>query len=89
MVVIPTQPRLDNARCTLCGLCVRACPCHAIELTERGLVFHCPTACAAGHPCPQGGDCWCACEEACPEGAIECAFEIVVDSSSNPGSLSD
>lgn len=70
-------PQVDMARCTRCGLCVEACPCDAIEMTEDGPVFHCGQHCYAEGGCPNGGDCWCLCQEACPEGAIECPFEIV------------
>ena len=72
-------PRVDLARCTRCGLCVEACPCHAIEMTEDGPLFHCGEVCHPGGVCPEGGDCWCVCQEVCPEGAIECPFEIVFE----------
>jgi ferredoxin len=71
------MPQFDETRCTLCGLCVEACPCQAVEQTEQGLIFSCPEAC----PLPSGGaearDCLCLCEEVCPTGAITCALEIV------------
>ena len=72
-------PRVDQALCTRCGLCVEACPCHAIEMTKDGPVFHCGQHCNHGGKCPNDGDCWCVCQEACLEGAIECPFEIVFD----------
>jgi formate hydrogenlyase subunit 6/NADH:ubiquinone oxidoreductase subunit I len=74
----PPLPQVDRELCTLCGLCVDACPCHAIEMTDGGPVFHCGESCAMEHDCP-AGDCWCLCQEACPEGAIDCPFEIVFD----------
>lgn len=73
-----TLPQVDQARCTLCGLCVEACPCHAIELGERGPVFSCPEVCPSIGACAQGSDSYCLCEEVCPAGAITCAFEIVL-----------
>ena len=68
-------PQVDETRCTLCGLCVEACPCNAVELGERGAVFACPEACI--HASAEACDCCCLCEEVCPTGAITCAFEIV------------
>ena len=68
-------PQVDETRCTLCGLCVEACPCHAVELGERGPVFACPETCL--HASAETCDCCCLCEEVCPTGAITCAFEIV------------
>ncbi|MEE9616519.1 MAG: 4Fe-4S binding protein [Anaerolineae bacterium] len=68
-------PQVDETRCTLCGLCVEACSCHAVELEERGPVFACPEACL--HTRAEACDCCCLCEEVCPTGAITCAFEIV------------
>ncbi len=68
-------PQVDETRCTLCGLCVEACRCHAVELGERGPVFDCHKAC----PVPGAYDCWCLCEEVCPTGAITCTFEIVAE----------
>ena len=75
----PPLPQVNQELCTRCGLCVEACPCHAVEMTDEGPVFHCGEVCALGQECPHGGDCWCACQEACPEGAIECPFEIVFE----------
>jgi formate hydrogenlyase subunit 6/NADH:ubiquinone oxidoreductase subunit I len=68
-------PQVDETLCTLCGLCVDACPCHAVELGERGPVFVCPEACL--HANTETCDYCCLCEEVCPTGAITCAFEIV------------
>jgi len=72
------RPQRDPAKCVLCGKCVGACPCRAIEMTEQGPVFHCPDECPHVGVCV-AGDCWCLCEEVCPEGAIECPFEIVFE----------
>jgi formate hydrogenlyase subunit 6/NADH:ubiquinone oxidoreductase subunit I len=71
-------PQINRARCTLCGLCVTACPCRAIELRDQGVVFHCAGKCQSDVECPHGRDCFCICEEACPHDAIECPFEIVL-----------
>jgi len=74
-----TLPQVDKTRCTLCGLCVEACPCHAIELGEQGPVFACPEACPHTATCDEALGCSCLCEEVCPSGAISCAFEIVLE----------
>jgi len=72
-------PQIDGTLCTLCGLCLEACPCHAVELGEQGLVFTCPEACPRTFTCAEALDCSCLCEEVCPTGAIACAFEIVFE----------
>jgi formate hydrogenlyase subunit 6/NADH:ubiquinone oxidoreductase subunit I len=68
-------PQLDETLCNLCGLCVEACPCHAVKLGERGPIFDCPEVC----PGAEGPEVCCLCEEICPTGAIACAFEIVLE----------
>lgn len=70
-----TLPQLDESLCNLCGLCVEACPCHAVELGERGPIFDCPEVCLG----TEGLEGCCLCEEVCPTGAITCAFEIVLE----------
>lgn len=66
-------PEVDATRCTLCGLCVRACPCQAVKLGKQGPVFSCPEVCDSTGE----ADDWCICEEVCPTGALACAFEII------------
>ena len=83
MNATPPLPKVDMARCTRCGLCVDACRCLAIEMTDEGPVFHCGELCLLEGECPQEGECWCVCQEVCPEGAIECPFEIVFDEGVN------
>ena len=75
-----TLPQVDETRCTLCGLCVEACPCHAVKLAAQGLVFTCPESCPHAPTCAEALGCSCLCEEVCPTGAIACAFEIVFES---------
>ncbi len=71
-------PVWDPERCTLCGACVDACRCHAIEMGEHGPIFHCPDRCPSGPTCEECAGA-CMCEDVCPEGAIECPFEIVFE----------
>ena len=68
--------QVDDTRCTLCGLCVEACRCHAVELGEQGPVFTCPDVCLPTRT--DSCHCGCLCEEVCPTGAITCDFEIVM-----------
>jgi formate hydrogenlyase subunit 6/NADH:ubiquinone oxidoreductase subunit I len=72
-------PQVDETRCTLCGLCVEACPCQAVKLAEQGLVFTCPESCPHTLTCAEPLGCSCLCEEVCPTGAIACPFEIVFE----------
>jgi formate hydrogenlyase subunit 6/NADH:ubiquinone oxidoreductase subunit I len=72
-------PQVDETRCTLCGLCVEACPCHAVKLEEQRLVFTCPESCPHTSACNEALGCSCQCEEVCPTGAISCPFEIVLE----------
>jgi formate hydrogenlyase subunit 6/NADH:ubiquinone oxidoreductase subunit I len=81
-------PQVDETRCTLCGLCVEACPCQAIELGEKGPVFACPESCPHTAPCDEALGCSCLCEEVCPTGAITCAFEIVLEAEQSKDGLS-
>jgi formate hydrogenlyase subunit 6/NADH:ubiquinone oxidoreductase subunit I len=81
-------PQVDETRCTLCGLCVEACPCQAIELGEKGPVFACPESCPHTVPCDEALGCSCLCEEVCPTGAITCAFEIVLEADQSEDGLS-
>lgn len=61
-------PLIDESRCTDCGLCVLACPSHALECsTNRAKVVN-PDACTY---CGQ-------CELICPEGAIVLPYQIVL-----------
>ncbi|MBC7233670.1 MAG: 4Fe-4S binding protein [Chloroflexi bacterium] len=76
-------PQVNEALCTRCGLCVEACACPAVAMGERGPIFHCEeVSCPL---CLEGVDCGCLCEEVCPTGAIQCAFEIVLDDSQKTG----
>ena len=75
-----SMPTVDESLCTLCGLCVEACPCGAVTMGDKGPIFKAPPKCQHGAPCAEDGGCCCfyLCEEVCPTGAITCSFEIVL-----------
>ena len=79
MCLAKPLPEVNQDKCTLCGLCVEACQCHAIEMGEQGPVFRPIETCSA--QCNEGSPCVCFCEEVCPTGAISCCYEIVLDDS--------
>ncbi|HIP95608.1 MAG TPA: 4Fe-4S ferredoxin [Anaerolineae bacterium] len=81
-------PQVDETRCTLCGLCVEACPCHAVKLGERGPIFSCPEVCPSPSTCPPNMGGCCVCEEICPTAAITYAFEIVLEADQDEDVLS-
>jgi len=74
-------PQVDESLCTLCGLCVEACPCGAVTLGETGPIFTCPKDTCELSVCAEddSGCCFYLCEEVCPTRAITCAFEIVLE----------
>lgn len=80
-------PQVDETRCTLCELCVEACPCHAVKLEAQRLVFTCPESCPHTSACDEALGCSCQCEEVCPTGAISCPFEIVFETDQDRDSL--
>jgi len=60
-------PLIDQQRCTGCGLCVRLCPTHAVEVRGALAVITRPEACI-----------FCdVCESYCPEGAIGRPFTVL------------
>jgi formate hydrogenlyase subunit 6/NADH:ubiquinone oxidoreductase subunit I len=83
-------PQVNSELCNLCGLCVEACTCHAVEMGEQGPVFRCADDDTV--QCVDELRCHCLCEEVCPTGAIECSYEIVVEErqgKSSPACISD
>jgi formate hydrogenlyase subunit 6/NADH:ubiquinone oxidoreductase subunit I len=80
-------PQVDETRCTLCGLCVEACPCHAVKLGDQGPIFSCPEVCFCPHTGDEAVDCCCLCEEVCPTGAVTCAFGIVLEADQDGDTL--
>ena len=62
------MPEIDRTKCNNCGVCAGVCYCEALRFVNNVLVVVETEKCG-----------WCAqCEAICPEGAIRCAYEIVV-----------
>lgn len=55
--ILKVKPKLDEARCTRCGICVKACPMGSIKAEAPGIVDGICIKC-------------CGCEKKCPEGAL-------------------
>ncbi len=63
------MPQVDLEKCNGCGICVSACHCNAL-IIQKGKAVVIET-----HACG-----WCTvCEAVCPEGALSCPFEIVIE----------
>lgn len=61
------MPRIDRARCTGCKQCVETCPVDALSQVDGKAQLTRPEKCI-----------YClACEDICPQGAIELPFLIV------------
>ena len=55
--ILKVKPKLDEAKCTKCGICVSACPMGSIKEEAPGVVDGICIKC-------------CGCEKKCPEGAL-------------------
>lgn len=63
------MPKIDLEKCDGCGLCVEVCRCHAIVLVKGKVKIIESKLCG-----------WCLqCELICPQDAISCPYEIVVE----------
>lgn len=62
-------PEIDIEKCTGCGDCASACLGEAVDIVEGKAVVARPEDC----------DYCTECEVLCPEGAISCPFEIVLE----------
>ena len=75
-------PHVKIELCSSCGMCIEVCPCHSVDLHQGALVFSCPDDCTTH--CTDDAGCGCLCEDACPEGAISCSFEVVLQPPDQP-----
>ena len=65
------MPEVDQKKCNGCGLCVTVCHCHALILVNNVVTLVETEECG-----------WCTeCEAVCPNNAIACPFEIVIEHS--------
>ncbi|NLE07902.1 MAG: 4Fe-4S binding protein [Dehalococcoidales bacterium] len=68
------MPQIDYEKCTGCGICVGVCSCQAIVFEGTKVVVK------KAHRCDTCTR-WCGnCELVCPNDAISCPFEIVINS---------
>ena len=69
------MPVIDREKCTGCGLCVDVCACGVLVLVDDKATVVKKEEC---HICTH----WCTlCESVCPNEAISCAFDIVIEDS--------
>ena len=63
------MPKVNLEKCTGCGACVEACHCGAIIIVEGKATVIETLKCG-----------WCSvCEAVCPQGALYCEFEIIIE----------
>lgn len=63
------MPIIDAEKCRGCGLCVSVCACGALVIVGNVVTIIETVDCG-----------WCLqCEFVCPNGAITCPFEIVIE----------
>ena len=67
------MPIIDRDKCNGCGLCIGVCKCGILVLNENKAHIVRREECRI---CTR----WCAmCEAVCPNDAIRCPFEIVIE----------
>ena len=72
------MPLIDRDKCQGCGLCVGGCACGVLVLIENKATIRMKEGC-------RGCIHWCTlCEDICPNEAISCAFEIVIEEHQRP-----
>jgi MinD superfamily P-loop ATPase len=67
------MPQIDYEKCDGCGVCVSVCSCKVLVFENNIVKFK---------PLPKCSVCerWCGnCELVCPQDAITCPFEIVIE----------
>ena len=62
-------PEIAVPRCTACGSCIETCHVDALTMVDSVAVVSSPERC----------DYCTECEMVCPEGAIACPFELVIE----------
>jgi ferredoxin len=63
------MPKVDQAKCSGCGLCISVCFCKALILAGNVVTVVETEECG-----------WCTeCEAVCPTGAITCPYEIIIE----------
>jgi MinD superfamily P-loop ATPase len=68
------MPQIIESKCDGCGLCVEICDCRIISLVDNKATII---------PDEKCGGCrrWCTlCEDICPQKAIYCSFDVVIES---------
>jgi MinD superfamily P-loop ATPase len=66
---MPENPVINQEKCNGCGLCVSVCTCGGLQIVDN-VVRQIPDVTCG----------WCAmCELVCPEAAISCPFEIIIE----------
>lgn len=67
------MPLIDAEKCDGCGLCIGVCGCRIISLVNDKAIIIPKEHCSG---CRQ----WCTlCEDICPNKAISCAIEVVIE----------
>jgi MinD superfamily P-loop ATPase len=67
------MPIIDKDKCDGCGLCISVCKCGILALIDNKVDIIYKEECRT---CTR----WCAmCEAVCPNDAIKCPFEIVIE----------
>lgn len=62
-------PEIAAPRCTACGSCIEICHVEALAMVGQVAAVTSPDRC----------DYCTECELVCPEGAITCAFELIIE----------
>jgi len=73
------MPVIDSEKCQGCGLCVSVCACGVLVLIDNKTTVVRREGCSG---CTR----WCTlCESVCPNEAISCSFEIVIEENQRSG----